>query len=188
MTMGKPILMAALLVAWPIVTHAQTAGKTVTKGNTITSTATIEQIDSTTRTLTLKSDNGEEDTYKCGPEVKRFNELKVGDKVKMTYYESMVFQVRKPGETSNPVTDSAAMKRAKGALPGGTLSAQQTTTVTVKAVDPSVPSITVVTADGRTVTRKIEDKKNIDGVNPGDRIDITYTQALVTSVERAPTK
>ena len=57
--------------------------------------------------------------------------------------------------------------------------------MTVKAVDPAVPSITVTTDDGRTVSRKVEDKKNIEGVKPGDKIDITYTQALLTSVEPA---
>jgi Cu/Ag efflux protein CusF len=57
--------------------------------------------------------------------------------------------------------------------------------VTVKAVDMNAPSITVTTQDGRTMTRKIEDKKNLEGVKPGDRIDITYTQAVVVSAEAA---
>jgi hypothetical protein len=69
--------------------------------------------------------------------------------------------------------------------PGGALGTQQTTTVTVKAVDMNVPSITVVTADGRTLTRKIAERKNLEGVNPGDRIDITYTQALLVAAEPA---
>jgi hypothetical protein len=59
------------------------------------------------------------------------------------------------------------------------------TTVTVKAIDPQLPSITVTTQDGRSVTRKIEDKKNLEGVKVGDRIDITYTQALIANLERA---
>jgi hypothetical protein len=58
-------------------------------------------------------------------------------------------------------------------------------TVTVKAIDPNLPSITVTTPDGRTVTRKVENKKNLDGVKVGDLIDITYTRAFLTSVERA---
>ncbi len=62
---------------------------------------------------------------------------------------------------------------------------QLTATVDVVAVDPSVPSITVKTADGRTVTRKIEDKKNIEGVKAGDKIDITYTQAALMAIEPA---
>jgi hypothetical protein len=48
-----------------------------------------------------------------------------------------------------------------------------------------VPSITVATADGRTVTRKVEDKKNIENVAVGDRIDITYTQAVIVNAEPA---
>jgi hypothetical protein len=35
------------------------------------------------------------------------------------------------------------------------------------------------------VTRKIEDKKNIANVKPGDKIDITFTRAVLTSVEDA---
>jgi hypothetical protein len=46
-----------------------------------------------------------------------------------------------------------------------------------------VPSITVKTQSGDVVTRKIEDKKNLEGVAPGDRIVITYTQALLAAVE-----
>jgi hypothetical protein len=68
---------------------------------------------------------------------------------------------------------------------GGALGTQQTTSVTVKAVDMNVPSITLVTGDGRTPTRKIAEKKNLEGVSPGDKIDITYTQGLVIAAEPA---
>ena len=60
---------------------------------------------------------------------------------------------------------------------------QQTTTVEVLAIDQKLPSITVKTADGRTVTRKVEERKNLEGVKVGDKIDITYTQAALMSVE-----
>ena len=62
--------------------------------------------------------------------------------------------------------------------PGGAIAAQETKTVTVKSVDMNVPSVTV-TADGRTLTRKVGDKKTLAGVKPGDQIDITYTQGLL---------
>ena len=39
--------------------------------------------------------------------------------------------------------------------------------------------------DGRVVTRKIENKKNLENLKPGDKIDITFTRALVTSVSPA---
>ena len=155
----------------------------VTKVNSVSATATIVAIDSTSRTLTLKNEKGEEDLFAVGPAVTRFNELKVGDKVKMTYYESLVFQLLKPGEASTPASEKAAFTKAESALPGGTIATQMKKTVTVKSIDAAVPSITVTTEDGRTVTRKIEDKKNLEKVKVGDKIEITYTEALLASVE-----
>ena len=170
---------------WMAAVALPVAQAPVTKANVIKVTATIQAIDSTTRTLTLRDDKGNEDTFSVGEAVKRFNELKVGQKVNITYYESIVFQVLKPGEKPGGTSIEAALARAKGALPAGTVAVQDKATVTVKAVDPSIPSITVVTPDGRTVTRKIEDKKNIEGVKAGDKIDITFTRAFLTSVTDA---
>ena len=127
----------------------------------------------------------------AGPEITRFDELKVGDTVKMTYYESVFLQVRKAGSAAGTTgakpadaTLDAAVTRGKGALPGVTAAVQEKMTVTVKAIDPALPSLTVTTPDGRTITRKIEDKKNLEGIAVGDLIDVTYTRALLTSVER----
>jgi hypothetical protein len=40
-------------------------------------------------------------------------------------------------------------------------------TVTVKAIDAAVPSVTVATDEGRVVTRKIENKKNLENLQAG---------------------
>lgn len=175
-------LLGVLCVTGVSTLHAQ---KTVSKANTITATATVEAVDYSARRVTLKTEKGETDTYVVDPAIKRFDSVKVGDKVRLTYYESLVFQLVKPGQKSSGASDEAALTRAKGAQPAGSIATQEKRTVTVKAVDPSVPSITVMTDDGRTVSRKVEDKKNIEGVKAGDKIDITYTQALLTSIETA---
>jgi Cu/Ag efflux protein CusF len=161
------------------------APKPITKSNTVRASATIQAIDSTTRSVTLRTKDGEEDTFQVSPDVKRFNELKVGDQVNFTYVESLVVQVRKPGAAATGTTGEGAITAASGKKPGGTMAGQIQTTVTVKAIHPEVPSVTVLTADGRTVTRKIEDKKNIEGLKVGDKVDITYTAALLMNVEAA---
>ena len=187
--MSKTFVFVALLAMLPVAASAapQTKSqeaKTVTKQNKVTANVTIKAIDPATRSVTLRAENGDEDTFKVGPEVTRFNQLKVGDTITATYYESLVFQVRKPGDPAVTSGAVAAGGRLKD-MPGGAIGTQETTTVTVKAVDMNVPSITVVTADGHTLTRKIADKKNLEGVNPGDKIDITYTQGLVVAAESA---
>ena len=183
--MSKSFALVAVLATLPVIAFAGTpsqADKKVTKQNQVTATATIKAIDPATRSVTLRSENGDEDTFTVSPDVTRFDQLKVGDTIKATYYESLVFEVRKPGAAATAPGATVAGGRLKE-VPGGALGAQQTTTVTVKAVDMNVPSITVETADGRTLTRKIAEKKNLEGVKAGDRIDITYTQAVVVSAE-----
>jgi hypothetical protein len=142
-------------------------------------------IDSTQRIVTIRTASGEEDSLAVGPEVKRFNELKVGDRINMTFVESAVVTVQPPGTAPKPSTLGAGVTPGSGKSPAATVAAQVTTTVTVKAIDPKVPSITVTTADGRTVTRKIENKKNLEGIKVGDKLDITYTQAVMLSAEAA---
>jgi Cu/Ag efflux protein CusF len=180
MSPAREIVAVALLGLLAAVPHAQT----VKKANTATATATIQGIDKTTRAVTLRNDKGEEDTFVAGPEVTRFDQLKVGDKVTLTFHESLVLEIRKPGAASAPAGAMIAGGRTKG-QPGGGVVAQQTRTVTVKAIDLKTPSLTVVTDDGRTVTRKIEDKKHLEGVKVGDKIDITYTQAVVIAADPA---
>ena len=173
------VMIAALCGA---VSAGGQADKTVTKQNQVTATATITAIDQTTRSVTLRAANGDEDTFTVGPDVTRFNQLKVGDTIRATYYESLVLRLRKPTDTSAPSGAMVGGARLPD-TPGGAIGAQQTITVTVKAVDMNEPSITVVTPDGRTMKRKVGDKKNLEGVNPGDRIDVTYTQALIVNAE-----
>ena len=162
------------------------AQKSVTvPGDKTTATVTIQQIDSTKRLVTYRSADGSEDTVYAGPDFKRFNELKVGDKVHITYYESKVYQLRKPGAPPLEPSDRMVATPGKGAAPSGTITRQTVQTVTVKAIDMSVPSITVTTSDGRVVSRKVDNKANLEGVKVGDNIDIVATEAILASVEHA---
>jgi Cu/Ag efflux protein CusF len=173
-----------LLSGEPFAAAQSEGGQKVTKQNQVTATATIKAIDQATRSITLRTEKGDEDTFTVGADVTRFNQLKVGDTIRATYHESLVFQVRKPGAPA-PSADAAIGGGRIKDKPGGALGTQLTASVTVKAVDVNVPSITVVTADGRTLTRKIAEKKNLEGVKAGDQIDITYTQGLVVAAEPA---
>lgn len=174
------IAAAVLSLALPAVATAQ---KPVTQTEAITETATIEAIDHDNRLITLKDSTGALDVVVAGPEVKRFNELKVGDKVTFRYYESMLYAIRPAGQPAPVATGDPKLTRGTGPKPSGTLARQLTTSVVVTALDAKVPSVTVKTDDGKTMSFKVEDRKNIEGVKVGDRVDITYTQALAVSVE-----
>jgi len=173
-------LIAALLVTTPAI-----AQRAVSEGATATATFTIVMIDQSSRVVTLKDKNGELQDVMCGPEVQRFAALKVGDVVTVRYHESLVSAIHTPGAGPKPPA-SAAVTRTPGERPGGTIAQQLTATVTIVALDPNVPSVTVKMSDGRTISFKVADKKNLEGFKAGDTVDITYTQALAISV--APPK
>ena len=124
MTRSVMLGLAAVLVAGSMVQATQT----VKKSESVSATATIQAIDKANRLVTMKDETGAEDTMQVGPAMKRFDELKVGDKVKVTYYESLVLQVRKPGDAAKGGGTDAKLTKGTGASPAATLSCQQTTT------------------------------------------------------------
>jgi hypothetical protein len=179
--MKRTLAILAALVVLPLFAQAQ---KPVTETDSITLTTRIEAIDHGLRLVTLKDKEGVTETIYCGPEVKRFDELKVGDTVTFRYYESIAYAIRKPGQPSGlPAQTGPVVTRAQGARPGGTVAQQETATVTIKAIDPKVPSVTILTEGGRTKSFKVEDKKNLEGVKAGDKVEITYTEAVMISVQ-----
>src|SRR5215467_5290121 len=68
----------------------------------VTKTATVQKIDLQKRLVTLKSDEtGETVVVKCGEEVKNLPQLKVGDVVAASYYQSIAYEIHKPGEMTD---------------------------------------------------------------------------------------
>jgi hypothetical protein len=72
---------------------------------------------------------------------------------------------------------------AEGVKPGGTLTKTKTIVVTVTAIDPSVPSVTVKTSDGHVAAMKVYDPQNIVGLKVGDDVQITYRESTMISVK-----
>jgi hypothetical protein len=122
-------------------------------------------------------------TVVAGPDIKRFAEVKVGDKVTARYYENLVVRVKHPGESE--VDNRAKNTSPSGqALPGGTKSRQMTITATITAIDMNTPTITFTGPNGWKYTSKVQDKAALASVKVGDKVDIVWTEALLVSLDR----
>jgi hypothetical protein len=174
------VIAAAVLVSMARTAMAQ--AKTVTS-EMRTETATVEAIEASTRTLTLKKPDGTFVQTVAGPDIKRFAEVKVGDTVNVRYYENVVIRLKQPGE-SDVVSGAKGTSGSEQALPGGTRAKQVTITATITAIDPSTPSITFTGPDGWKYTSKVQDTAALAKVKVGDRFDIVWTEAMLVSVER----
>jgi hypothetical protein len=173
-------VLVAAMIAVPAV-RATAQSKTLT-GEVKTSKATVEAIEASSRTLTLLREDGTYVQTTVPATVKRFDEIKVGDKVTAHYYENLVVRLKAPGEKDVDVS-SKATTAAGAAAPGGTAAKQRTITATITAIDQATPSITFTGPNGWKYSSKVEDKKALAKVKVGDKVDITWTEALLVSLD-----
>ena len=157
-----PVLAAEATAPAPIVVHDK-----------LTVTATVEAIDKTNRSVTLKGPKGNLVTLTVDETVTRFDAMKVGDKVNAEYYESVVYELQKPGAAAAPDTITSGAGKLSGEKPGGALTETTVTTVTIRTSDGSIQSF------------RVRKRKNLEGVKVGDKVQVTQSSALMIAVEPA---
>ena len=60
-----------------------------------------------------------------------------------------------------------------------------TITVAITAIDPTVPSVTFKGPQGNSRTIKIKDPAKLQGVSVGDTVQLTYTEAVALTIDKA---
>jgi len=161
------------------VARAQEA-KTATR-STLAGSARVERVDRTTRILTIRTEPGATRDVYVGPELKIFDELQTGDTITVRYVDSIVVAVR-PGAKPQSSTDTTAAAQKGG---GSDVVAQVKVTVTVERVDAANKRVVYKKADGQSETRLVENPKLLDGLKPGDVVEITVTRERAVELRKA---
>jgi hypothetical protein len=181
----KTPLIAAMLAA--VVVAGPSAQITTIPGQMRTETATIEAIERGSRQLTLLDKKGVSTLLTVPKEVSRFDAMKVGDIITVKYYDNVIVRVKAPGE-KDVDKDTASIVPGASERPGGTAATQRTLTATITNIDAKVPSITFKGPNNWTYSSRVEDKDALKKFKAGDKVDITWTEALLISVEEPGTK
>ena len=179
MTRVSAGLIAAMLTL-PLA-HTALAQTKEVQGEMTSITATVEAVNASTRTVTLKGPKGNYVDV-VAPDTVKFAAIKVGDKITARYYDNIVLRLKAPGEKSVD-TGSQAVTGGAGPKPGGTASKQRTITATITEIDQSVPSITFSGPNNWKYSSRVQDKEALAKVKVGDKVDITWTEALLISFE-----
>ena len=190
------ILLAAVVSAFTLTqpVSAQTGAVTssspgkVGVAQTVDVSATITAIEKSSRTITLKGPKGDEVKVEAGPEVRNFDQLKVGDVVDMRYRETLAVELKKGGGMKVEKTEKAGAVGAKpGETPAGVVGRQVTVVGDVMRVDAATQTVTVK-GPQRTVDLKVRDPEQFKLIAVGDQIQATYTEALALAVTPAKPK
>jgi ribosomal 50S subunit-recycling heat shock protein len=155
--------------------------------STVTVTATVTAINHKTRSVTLKGADGKSVTFTVGDSVKNLAQVKKGDQVTATYYESLAYDVMPAGSGQRGVAMAEAAGSAQpGEKPAGMGARAITVTAKIKAIDKKQQTVTLKGPQGKMRTVKVKNPANLEKVKVGDLVQITYTEALAIAVEEAP--
>lgn len=155
------------------------------ESNLVEMTATVESVDMENRVVTLKNSAGKQVTIDVDENVKNLSQVEVGDQVKVKFYESLAIQVRKPEGTETASLMQATGKAKEGERPAGVMIDEVTVVTTIEAIDKQNETVTLKGPQGNTRTIKVQKPENLEKVQIGDQVVITFTEALAISVEES---
>ena len=179
----------ALLVCLPSSTRAQDTTALPTFSATLEDTLVlhITRIEKESRLVTLKTVGGDTLSVVCGPEVKNFDKLKVGDKVQTVYKETLSIRVDKTGEMVE-TTETTSTSAKKGDAPAAQFWEKREVKARITQIDKAGGTAEIQTKNGEAFTVIPDQVENLDKVQVGNYVVVTQTSSRAISVTTPETK
>jgi hypothetical protein len=180
------VLLASCFCQDPASTPSQSDQKKKVEDATMISTvATVEAIDAKTRRVTIRGPEGNTISFKADDSLKNFDQIKVGDRITVDYFNSIAIEVIKMG-TAESGQESVVEAVEPGEKPTIASMTKTTIVATVMAIDHSAPSITLKDSKGKLTKVQVRHPERLKLVKVGDTLKITFKDAVVVSVGPAP--
>jgi len=163
----------------------ETAPTALGQGVLVQKIGTIMDVDAASRLVTIKGPEGAMVTVQAGPEVKNLAQVKPGDKVTVSYYQSIAVDLLTPGEAPKSGTETARVSAEAGAKPAGAVGRQERKTVKILSVDPYKKAIAFRGEDGRYREVSVDEPRlehYLTELKDGDTVEVVYTEALAVSI------
>jgi hypothetical protein len=187
-------LIGSLLALGTVATAAETAQKpaaqpSVKREKLQELSATVESIDPATRMIGLKAEDGSSASFAAGDEVKNFAQIRVGDKVVVSYYQGLAAELQPKGTPLSKKVDQLDITTAAeaGTKPGAGVGTATRGTVVIEKTDMVNNTVSFRRPDGtsRTLPVKSPEGQNfIAKLKKGDQVEVLYIEALAVEVRK----
>jgi len=182
-TFAAAVTLALFVALTPARAAESSAPQPIVVKDKLSVKATVDAIDRANRTVALRGPEGNVLTLVVDDSVSRFDKLKVGDAVTAQYYESVAYEILKPGVPAPPDTATDGGGKFVGAKLGGAVVSKSVRTVTIEAIDLATPAVTVKSSDGTIASYRVRHKEYLKDVRVGDVVTIRQTAALMIAVD-----
>jgi hypothetical protein len=185
MRSAKQVTLFALF-ALAVMSHSalgQADPKEVVLGDALEMTAEVVGIDRADRYLTLLGPEGNVVVVEVGPEARNFDQIAIGDQLKVKYFDSVAVSINMHGDKSKSEAAMVTARSPKGDKPAGMAVETSDVCARVESIDRSKRGITLKLHDGRTLTTTVDKSVKIyDRLKKGDQVHVRYTEAIAISV------
>lgn len=156
----------------------------VKRTDTMQTVAMVEGIDLKERMVTLRSLEGRTFKVHVGEEAVNLPQVRQGDRVEISYSETLEVRMAEPGEVRNDAEKYLA-KAKPGEKPGALTVNETNVTATIMAMDTTNATATLKLADGSVADVKVENPENLKKVKVGDTIAIKHLEVMKIQVKGA---
>ncbi len=154
-------------------------------GGVVKVTAEVVAIDRVDRVVALLGPKGKVIEVEVGHAARNFDQIEVGDRVNVAYYESVAIFIGKKGQKPKASAGLVAARSEKGDKPAGVVVEVVDVTATVQAIDRKTRKVSLKRPDGKLVTHKVDESvKAFDTLKVGGSIHARITEAIAISVEK----
>jgi hypothetical protein len=166
------------------------SSKSVFKTAEVEASAKVIELDKTARTAVLRGPKGNVFKLDVPPEVKNFDQVKVGDDLVVRYVTAMA-AVLEPTSSKTGIRErvetEASGSAAAGGMPGAGAGKMIEVLAVVQAINRKARTATLRGAT-RTVTVGVPETMDIAKIKVGDEVRAVFVEAMVLNVERAAPK
>ncbi len=151
---------------------------------TKTTTEKVENVDYTTRKVTLKDESGKVRTVKAGTDIHNLDKLKIGDEVTVEIFQTVSGEV-KPG-SGDPMNISKEGQTAPlpGEKPSGIRTVEGTLKTKIESINYDKRTVSFKGRDGNMKTYRIgPEAKRFNEIRSGDMLWVEYSQTTKMTVK-----
>jgi hypothetical protein len=178
------IMLAALAFGLATLAEAQEK-KGVELAGSVIITAEVLAIDKEDRILTLRGPKNNVVDLEVSEAARNFDQIRVGDQLKIEYFESVAIYLGKPGTQPEGDAGVAVARAATGEKPAGLVIGFVDVSASVVGIDRNKRTVTLELPEGNVVTTEVhKSAEAFDTLKVGDAIHARLTKAIAISVEK----
>lgn len=150
---------------------------------TYRATANVTALDKTKRTVTFVGTDGKKQTVTCGPEVKNFDQIKVGQQIKAELIEQVAVYMATEEPTVKAGEVTMLALPPQGGKPAAVAANTTQVVATVTAIDSANRRATLKFPDGSTRDVKVRNDIDLSQRKVGEQVVIRVTEAIAIAVD-----